>query len=296
MYIALALSQRLVDWLNGTGYSPGHPISDPEQRDELQLGELLDIVAALDGTSEGLGSDLIGVYDSGGVFTGDTLTEVLAELYTAATTAGSDTFTDSGNFYAVDTVGSAFVALGTALGGTNSTTRDYTGGTGTRLLDNDSFFTAVNKLDQGFVDLISAANAKGASLVGVEDSGTFYAGATVETVLAEIGKHLPSNVVADPGNGQPISVVRSGHCGLSIGAGVESGTIANPAFLGQEIQITAFEVLGGSRAIAAASQINQAGNTAMAFANARDTLTLKAILTAAGLRWQVTANDGVVLS
>ena len=190
MYTALSLAQRLVDWLNGSSYSPGHPISDPEDREALQLGTLLDTVAALDDTTAGRGTDLIGVYDEHSVFTGTNLTDVLYELYQAATSAGSDSFTDTGNFYATDTVGAAFVALGTALGGTNSTTRNYTGGTGTRLIDNDSFFTALDKLDQGFVDLASVANAKGAALVGVEDAANFYAGATVETVLANIATAL----------------------------------------------------------------------------------------------------------
>lgn len=190
MYTALSLAQRLVDWLNGDAYTPGHPITDESDRTDLQLGTLLDTVAALDETEAGHGSDLIGVYDEHGVFTGTTLSDVLYELYQAATSAGSDTFTDTGNFYAADTVGAAFVALGTALGGTNSTTRNYTGGTGTRLVDNDSYFTALDKLDQGFVDLAAVTNGKGAALVGVEDVAAFYAGATVEAVLANIAAAL----------------------------------------------------------------------------------------------------------
>jgi hypothetical protein len=148
VYTALSLAQRLVDWLNGSSYSPGHPISDPEDREALQLGTLLDTVAALDDTTAGRGTDLIGVYDEHSVFTGTNLTDVLYELYQAATSAGSDSFTDIGNFYATDTVGAALVALGTALGGTNSTTRNFT--MNAVVADNDSFYTAVEKLDTRF--------------------------------------------------------------------------------------------------------------------------------------------------
>lgn len=104
----------------------------------------------------------------------------------ATSTLASPPITDASSFYATDTIDAAFQALGTALGGTSSTVRNWTGGTGTRLTDDESFYTSVNKLDQGFVDLLAVTNAKGASLVGIEDVGTFYAGATAEAAFAEI--------------------------------------------------------------------------------------------------------------
>ena len=48
------------------------------------------------------------------------------------------------------------------------------------------FFTADN-LEDGLVILASTSNAKGASLVGVEDAGGFFAGADVEAILQDIG-------------------------------------------------------------------------------------------------------------
>lgn len=179
------LSTALISWLNGTN-APGHPIVKQEWRDELLLGDELQAVVNLDGTAVGQGSDLIGVYDSGSVFTATTLSGVLAELYMAATTASSDTFTDTNSFYALDQVGPAFVALGVALGGTSSTVRNYTGGTGTKLIDNDSYFTALDKLDLGFVDLLAVTVGKGATTVGIYDVATYYAGATVEAALVEL--------------------------------------------------------------------------------------------------------------
>lgn len=294
---ALSLRQRLVDWLNGTVYAPGHPITNQADRDALQLGTLLDTVAALDNTETGTGSDLIGVYDEHSVFTGTNLTDVLYELYQAATTANSDAFTDTNSFYATDTVGAALVALGVALGGTNSTTRAYTGGTGTRLTANDTFFTALNKLDQGFVDLIAVTTGKGAALVGIEDAGGYITGATVEAGLQELGKERLSNIIADPGTGQAIPVTKSGYLSLTIGsAGAETNTLDIPTFIGQEMVIYAGAIGSGTRAITASQGINQANNTVMTFAQPRDFIKLVAIATGGNLRWQVESNDGVALS
>lgn len=76
--------------------------------------------------------------------------------------------------------------LAAQIGGTTSTTYNFTNGTGTRLADNDTVYAALNKLDQGFVDLKSTANAKGASLVGIEDAGSLFTAANVEAALAEV--------------------------------------------------------------------------------------------------------------
>ncbi len=57
---------------------------------------------------------------------------------------------------------------------------------------------AINELDTEKArldDLASIVNAKGASLVGIEDSGGNYAGATVEAALAEIGGGAPVDSV-----------------------------------------------------------------------------------------------------
>ncbi len=57
---------------------------------------------------------------------------------------------------------------------------------------------AINELDTEKArldDLASVASAKGASLVGIEDSGGNYAGATVEAALAEIGGGAPVDSV-----------------------------------------------------------------------------------------------------
>lgn len=116
MSAPLAITQRIRDWLNGTTYSPGHPIVDDTERRALGLGTLIDQLAALGLTETGTGTDLIGVPDANSHFTGTTLSEVLDELYDAATSAGADTFTDSAAWYTTDTINAAFAQIATWAG------------------------------------------------------------------------------------------------------------------------------------------------------------------------------------
>lgn len=78
--------------------------------------------------------------------------------------------------------------LETLLGSTTSSTFGFT--SDNVLADNDAVYAALDKLDIKWGDLASTANAKGASLVGVEDTGTYYTGTDVEAVLQEIGADL----------------------------------------------------------------------------------------------------------
>jgi len=73
------------------------------------------ILILLAATTASKGASMIGVEDSHTVFTGTDLETVLYELYLAATTAGSDTFTDTTGRYAVDQVGSAFAEIAVDL-------------------------------------------------------------------------------------------------------------------------------------------------------------------------------------
>lgn len=104
--------------------------------------------------------------------------------------ATSAAFTDGSTWYTTDTLQGLADAVVAALGGTSQGVRNWTNGTGTRLTDNDSFYTAVNKLDQGFVDLLSTVNGKGASLVSIEDVATLITATTVEGALAEIAAKI----------------------------------------------------------------------------------------------------------
>lgn len=143
----MSLSARLKAWLNGEDAAVGHPITDDAYRTELQLGDLLDITATLSGTATGEGTDLIGVPDGSGYFTGTNLSDVLDELYIAATTGGSDSFTDTNSYYPTDTVGAALVALGVAIGGSTTIARNYT--SNKFLTDDATILAALSALDAG---------------------------------------------------------------------------------------------------------------------------------------------------
>lgn len=105
----------------------------------------------------------------------------------------------------------------------------------------------------------------------------------------------------DPGSGKAFPRTY-GNVALTIGSGSETNTLGDPDRPGIELTISVATVGGGTRAITAATAINQAGNTVMTFNDARDVIQLLSMYagTASGgtpkVRWQVTANDNVALS
>lgn len=107
----------------------------------------------------------------------------------------------------------------------------------------------------------------------------------------------PSGIIelADPGTGQAIPVTGSVYVGLTFN-GSETNTLAIPTFIGQRMILNADTATSGSRAVTCAQAINQAGQTVMTFAAARDCIGLQAIKVGGALRWQVSFNDGVALS
>lgn len=145
-------------------------------------------------------------------------------------------------------------------------------------------------------DLASTANAKGASLIGIEDALALLAAGNVEAALAELAKYVPINL-ADPGTGQAIPVTRSAYVGITVAGAGETNTLAIPTFIGQRLILNADAIGGGgTRAVTCAQAINQAGNTVMTFGAARDVIVLEAIKVGGALRWTVVGNDGVALS
>lgn len=136
----------------------------------------------------------------------------------------------------------------------------------------------------------------GGALVGILDSAGLLAAGTVEAALAEIVAY-EAIALADPGTGQAIPVTRSATVDFTIGsAGAETNTLAVPTFEGQRLILNAATVGTGTRAVTCAQAINQAANTIMTFAQARDFIMLVAIKVGSALRWTVAANDGVALS
>lgn len=118
----------------------------------------------------------------------------------------------------------------------------------------------------------------------------------MEDALAELAKYQRVTL-ADPGHGQAIPVTRSAQVDMTIGSsGAETNTLAIPTFAGQSLVLNAATVGTGTRVVTSAQAINQAGNTIMTFAAARDFIMLVAIKVGSALRWSVAANDGVALS
>lgn len=106
--------------------------------------------------------------------------------------------------------------------------------------------------------------------------------------------------VLDPGTGVAIVVDRwNQHIPLTIAASAsETNTLAAPTKAGQRLCIIAVTVgSGGSRAITAATAINQTGNTIMTFGHQYDAIILESFPVGSGVyRWRVAYNDGVALS
>jgi hypothetical protein len=146
------------------------------------------------------------------------------------------------------------------------------------------------------VALGSTANGKGASLVGIEDSGGLITATTVEAALAEIVTRLSTNVIADPGTGIAIPVTKSGEVRFTIGAGAETNTLAAPAFAGQRITLCVNTIGAGTRAVTCAQALNPTGNTIMTFNANTDLIILYGVTIGGTLKWRILLNESVALS
>lgn len=145
--------------------------------------------------------------------------------------------------------------------------------------------------------LLGTSLTTGAVLVGIYDTGAYFAAGTVETIeaaLQAIGISLPTHVIADPGAAGAIPVTKSGSVMLT-SAGAETRTIAIPTFKGQRLSVSC-DTYVGDITLTATQPVNQTGNNTMVFGAARDNLVFLAITVGGALRWQVIANDGVLLS
>lgn len=103
-----------------------------------------------------------------------------------------------------------------------------------------------------------------------------------------------SHAIADPGDGNGISVKQSGVCALT-SAGAETRTLAIPTFVGQELSLIC-DTYVGAITLTVAAAVNQANNTILTFGAVADACVLKAMTVGGSLVWRVVANDGVALS
>lgn len=143
-------------------------------------------------------------------------------------------------------------------------------------------------------NLLSVLASRGASLVGIYDTGSFFSDSTVEAALQVLGIAFPGHVIADPGNAGAIPVTKSGSVMLT-SVGVEARLLPIPTYKGQRLALNCNTFVGAITLIVAQA-VNQTGNNTLVFGAARDNCVLFAITVGGALRWQVIHNDGVALS
>jgi len=111
------------------------------------------------------------------------------------------------------------------------------------------------------------------------------------------GPLVGANLDSDPGDAGALQALSNASVSLTSAGAGETRTLADPAFVGQTLSLIHI-VDGGDIAVTAASAINKAGNTGIAFADVDDFISLVAVdVDGAGdLEWRVVQNDGCVLS
>lgn len=103
-------------------------------------------------------------------------------------------------------------------------------------------------------------------------------------------------IIPDPGEGGVITCEGKSHCVVPLTTGgAEVRTLPDPTRVGTVICLN-LNVDGGACVITAASDVNQAGDNIMTFADAGDEITLKAVFLTNSLVWREQSNHGVALT
>jgi hypothetical protein len=98
---------------------------------------------------------------------------------------------DASTWFAGAEVEAALNEIEALFGSTTSSTFNFT--EDNVLADNDAVYAALDKLDLEWGDLGSTNNGEGASMVGIEDVGTYFTGTDVEAALQELGADISNN-------------------------------------------------------------------------------------------------------
>lgn len=124
--------------------------------------------------------------DWNGTFSSDGIIDNINSFTSTAAGEGASNvgIQDASNWYTGTETETALNELESLLGSTTSATYNFA--EDNVLADNDSVYPALNKLDQKWGDLSSNANGEGASLVGIEDAGTYFTATDVEGALQEL--------------------------------------------------------------------------------------------------------------
>lgn len=160
-----------------------------------------------------------------------------------------------------------------------------------RLLIGTLFNTIIDRLNTGAFapDIASTANAKGASLVGIEDAAGDYTAVNAEAALVELAAFKPREI-ADPGNAGAIPIAHSGFVPLVTG-GAETRTIADPTKVGLDLCLF-FLTKVGNCVCTFASPVNAAGNNTLTHDTAGEAVHFKSVRDGVGtFAWRVVSNE-----
>jgi hypothetical protein len=99
--------------------------------------------------------------------------------------------------------------------------------------------------------------------------------------------------IPDPGDAGAIDVRQSGVVNFTSGAAGETRTLARPRFVGQEILLGLDTDGGGDVVVTVTGTLNQTGNNTITFADAGESLLLKAATLAGDLVWRAQSPNPV---
>ena len=136
--------------------------------------------------------------------------------------------------------------------------------------------------------------AHAGSAISLADAGLLTDSVNFEELAAELLVRVPV-LIADPGDGGAIPVIRSGHVPITTTGVDDTRTLAIPTLAGQKLVI-GLDVDAGDAVITVAAAINAAGNNTITIAAAGGYLTLEGIQVAGALVWRVGSNNGAALS
>lgn len=146
-----------------------------------------------------------------------------------------------------------------------------------------------------FAGVLTVARSINTLVVDTVSNLLFISQSSAAVSYQQVG-NVEAREEADPGSGAAIPVLYSGHVPLTVGAGAETNTLADPTFVGQKLLIFCDANGGGTRAITAASDINVTGNNIVTFNATGEMIELTGITDGGALVWSVTAIDTAVLS
>jgi len=182
---------------------------------------------------------------------------------------------DASSYYSGSDVESVLNEVEAQIGGDTSSTYNFT--ESNVLSDNDSLYPALEKLDLKWGDLASTANGEGASIVSIEDAGSYFTSTVVEGALQELGEAISANgveyTVGAGGVTKGDAVYLSGNDTVSIYSNIQVaevivGLALETKSAGQQVKVLANDttltsILGGAAVAGTKYYWNGSGYTSV---------------------------------